>query len=36
VAVWPWLVGVALVLYLIDLLLRRVRLFEAAADPGRA
>jgi uncharacterized membrane protein len=30
-ALWPWLAGLALILYIGDLLLRRVRLFETAA-----
>ncbi|MAG70403.1 MAG: VWA domain-containing protein [Vicinamibacterales bacterium] len=32
VALWPYLAVAALALYLLDLLLRRIRLFDAAAD----
>jgi uncharacterized membrane protein len=34
VPLWPWLMAAAIGLYLADLLLRRVRVFETAADPG--
>ena len=30
-ALWPWLVVLALVLWMVDVLLRRVRLFEPAS-----
>jgi uncharacterized membrane protein len=32
IALWPFLAALALALYLLDLLLRRIRLFEASAD----
>ena len=32
IALWPYLAALALALYLLDLLLRRIRLFEAGAD----
>jgi hypothetical protein len=28
IVLWPWLAAIALVLYLFDVLLRRLRLFE--------
>jgi hypothetical protein len=31
-ALWPFLAALALALYLLDLLLRRIRLFEASSD----
>jgi hypothetical protein len=33
---WPALVGLALVLWFVDLVLRRVRIFEPRADPAPA
>ena len=31
-ALWPWLVAIALVLWMVDVLLRRIRLFERATS----
>jgi hypothetical protein len=31
VSLWPWLAGMVLVLYIVDILLRRMRLFESVA-----
>ncbi len=36
IALWPYLAGLALLLYVTDLLLRRVRLFETRMPTGNS